>query len=470
MRYYLAVDIGASSGRHILGWVQNGKIQLQEVYRFENGMHRQGKNLCWDIDALEENVLNGLRACKAQGMVPASVGIDTWAVDFVLLDAQGKRLDSAVAYRDARGPRMQPQVEKLVPPQTLYAHTGIQRQGFNSIYQLAAVQQETPEQWENARQFLMIPDYLHYRLCGCAANEYTNATSTSLVNANDKTWDHWLLQTLGYPAALFSPLRQAGETLGEFTPAVGQAAGFTSRVVLPPTHDTASAFLAAPAGEEGSVIISSGTWSLLGIEKSAPELSEQGRLCNFTNEGGYQYRFRYLKNIMGLWMIQSIRKELGGQYSYAQLEEQARQAQSFTSVVDVNDAAFLAPESMLQAVRNQCEKTGQAVPATLGESVQCVYKSLAACYAKTIAELQSITGKTVKKIHIVGGGSKDTYLNQLTANATGLPVAAGPTEATALGNLLAQFIAGEEFTTLEEARAAIRESFPITIFQPEQIP
>ena len=341
-------------------------------------------------------------------------------------------MGDTVAYRDSRTQGMDRLVEGLVSAQELYARTGIQKQDFNTIYQLMAVKTQEPELLEQAQRLLMVPEYLTYRLTGKEENEYTNATTTGLVNAQTKTWDWELLDCLGYPRRLFGELRLPGSTVGRFTPEVKARVGFDCQVLFPATHDTGSAFLAVPA-KEGGVYLSSGTWSLLGTELPAPVTTEESRQRNFTNEGGYQYRFRYLKNIMGLWMLQSIRREAGEGASFHQLE----------------------------AVRALCWETGQPVPETLGQLASCVYHSLAQSYAHSIQELSALTGQRYTAVNIVGGGSRDGYLNQLTANATGLPVYAGPTEGTALGNLMVQMLAAGDFPDLAAARKAERQSFPI---------
>lgn len=473
MQYYLAIDIGASSGRHILGHVAHGRMVLEEVYRFDNTQVRKNGHDCWDIGALFAHVVAGLKACKTANKIPVSMGIDTWGVDFVLLNGAGECVGDAVAYRDARTQGMDAVVERAVSPAQLYQKTGIQKQLFNTIYQLAALQNEHPEQLQQASNLLMMPDYLHYRLTGIAKQEYTNATTTNLVNAHTNTWDTEVLSALQLPLHLFGALSVPGEVVGHFTPEIAAEAGFDCLVVLPATHDTGSAFLAVPAQDEHAVYLSSGTWSLLGVENLQPIVSNEGFAQNFTNEGGYAYRYRYLKNIMGLWMIQSIRRELNGvsyvdtdktkqqTISYADLEAAARGASGFASIVDVNDDIFLAPKSMIAAVKEMCAKTQQAVPQTTGELMQCVYQSLAASYAAAIVNLQAITGKTYTSINIVGGGSKDGYLNELTAKATQLPVFAGPTEGTALGNLMVQMLRAGEYQSLQEARNAIKQSFSI---------
>lgn len=475
-RYYLAIDIGASSGRHILGHVADGKIVLEEVYRFDNKqVHRDGHD-CWDVGNLWGGILEGLKACKAAGKLPVTMAIDTWAVDFVLLDREDRIVGDAVAYRDGRTGGMDEVVSQRISPEALYGKTGIQKQLFNTIYQLAALEQEHPDQLERAESLLMIPDYFNFLLTGVKKQEYTNATSTNLVNAADKTWDRELLDALGLPQRLFGELSLPGTVVGRFLPEIQKEVGFDCTVILPATHDTGSAFLAVPARDGHAAYLSSGTWSLLGVENEAPITTEASRRANFTNEGGAWYRYRYLKNIMGLWMIQSIRRELNGvayvagrqskhadgrQWGFPDLIAAAEGAQDFPSVVDVDDSSFLAPESMIDAVKDFCGRTGQAVPETVGEIMQCVYRSLTRRYAEAIQELQTLTGKTYTSINIVGGGCQDMYLNRMTARATGLPVYAGPVEGTALGNLMVQMIAGGDFTDLNNARSAISSSFSI---------
>ena len=487
-RYYLAIDIGASSGRHILGHRENGRMVLEEVHRFDNRQIRKNGHDCWDMDNLWQGILDGLKACKALGKIPATVGIDTWAVDFVLLDKDGAPVGDAVAYRDGRTEGADKLVEAKISPAELYTRTGIQKQSFNTIYQLAALQKEHHEQLEAAHSLLMIPDYFHYRLTGVQKQEYTNATSTGLVNAARKTWDRELLDILGLPRRLFDPLSMPGTVVGPLKPEIAAEVGFQTTVVLPATHDTGSAFLAVPAEDDRAVYLSSGTWSLLGVENEAPITTEESRKQNFTNEGGAWYRYRYLKNIMGLWMIQSIRRELNGvdyvagkeraawtldvqpgekQWSFPDLIAAAESAADFPSVVNANDDAFLAPDSMIAVIQATCDTTGQPVPKTVGQLMQCVYRSLTLCYKNAITELSQLTGKSYTAIHIVGGGCQDNYLNRMTATICRLPVWAGPVEGTAIGNLVIQMIHGGEFADLAAARKSIRESFDIKEVLPQ---
>lgn len=482
MKYHLAIDIGASSGRHIIGYVENGEIQLKEVYRFDNTQIISNGHECWDIQALARHVIAGLKAAGDQGYVPETVGIDTWGVDFVLVDANGLPVGDAVAYRDKRTDGMPEYVESIIPFEDLYARTGIQKAFFNTIYQLAALKKESPEQLEKAERLLFIPDYLNFVLTGKQANEYTDATTSSLVNAKTKTWDKEIIAKLGLPEKIFHPLTMPGTELGGFTSAVKDVVGYDAKVILPACHDTGSAYLAVPARDDNAVYLSSGTWSIIGVENTEAITNKASLSANFSNEGGAWYRFRFLKNIMGLWMIQSIRRELNGvkyvegksgeaaaealkqlsdyeagrKYSFADLEMAARGVDEATAVINVNEHCFLNPESMIAEVISAAEKEGKA-PKTIGELIRCVYGSLAENYAEEVRNLQEINGKTYTSLNIVGGGSQDRYLNALTAEATGLEVFAGPTEGTAIGNLIVQMIASGEFTDLNEARKAIRK-------------
>lgn len=466
--YYLAVDIGASSGRHILGSIEDGRIIQQEIYRFENGMIKKGKNLCWDLDKLFTEILNGMKECKKLGKIPVSMGIDTWAVDFVLLDKNDAVLGDTVAYRDARTKSMDEFVEVRISNEELYAKTGIQKQPFNSIYQLCAILNEHPEQLDCAKSFLMIPEYFNFLLTGVKKNEYTNATTTQLVNAQTHTWDMELIHKLQLNAEMFGEICLPKTTVGHLKPSICDQVGFDCEVVLPATHDTGSAVMAVPtnAGDD-SIYLSSGTWSLMGAERMSPDCSEQSRSLNFTNEGGYDYRFRYLKNIMGLWIIQSVRRELKQQnqiYSFDELCNMARSASEFHPLIDVNDQSFLSPENMTEAIKTYCKKSNQQVPQTIGELFACIYHSLAKSYAEIICELEKITQHSYSAINIIGGGSKDEYLNSLTAQYTGKTVYAGPSEATAIGNLLAQMLKDGVFADLAQAREAVSNSFDIQKF------
>lgn len=465
-KYYLAVDIGASSGRHILGHLENGKIELEEIYRFENGMdHKDGK-LLWDVNRLFGEIVAGMKKCKELGKIPVSMAIDTWAVDYVLLDEKDQILGDTYGYRDHRTDGMDAEVAKILPETELYAKTGIQKQIFNTVYQLMAVKQQTPELLQQAKTLLMLPDYFGFRLTGNKLSEYTNGSTTQLVDPETFQWDKELMKKLGYPEVIFLPLQMPGTKVGQLLPEIQKEVGFDLEVVLCGSHDTASAVMAVPQTEGDGIYISSGTWSLMGIESLKPIINEDAAAANFTNEGGYDHRFRFLKNIMGLWMIQSVRHEYNDAYSFAQLCDMAEESKEFPSRVDVNDQSFLSPDSMVEAIKQYCRKTGQPVPETVGELASVVYRSLAQSYGETVSGLEKIAGKAYDSIHIIGGGSNAAYLNQLTADATGKTVYAGPGEATAIGNLLAQMIHAKELADLKSARKCVRESFEIKTFVP----
>ncbi|WP_419550547.1 rhamnulokinase [Mitsuokella jalaludinii] len=459
--YYLAVDIGASSGRHILGWMDKGKIRMEEIYRFENKLEKRNGHLCWDLDHLFHEVVEGMRKCKELDRIPASVGIDTWGVDFVLLDAHGNVLGNTVAYRDGRTKGMDEEVYKVISESELYGRNGIQKQLFNSIYQLMAIKKETPQLLERAERFLMIPEYLNYRLTGVAMNEYTNATTTQLVNAKTQDWDFELMEMLGLPTKIFGELNMPKTLVGPLSSNMAKRVGFQTNVVLPATHDTGSAVMAVPTNSDDSIYLSSGTWSLMGIERLIPDCTEMSRKHNFTNEGGYHHRYRYLKNIMGMWVMQNLRREFKHKYTFEELYELAHIGRYFTSIVDVNDDTFLAPESMIRALQDYCEQTGQEKPETECELLYCVYRSLAKCYAKTVAEIETVTGRTYDTIHVVGGGCQDKFLDRLLVEVTGKEVYAGPVEATAIGNIMAQMLRDDVFEDLKEARRVVAKSFEV---------
>ncbi len=458
--YYLAVDIGASSGRHMVGSLEDGKIKLEEVYRFPNGMNRVDGSLCWDVGALFYEIKEGLKRCRELGKVPSFMGIDTWAVDYVLLDKHDRILGKTYGYRDSRTNGMDAKVYEEISLKDLYARTGIQKQNFNTIYQLMAVKQKEPELFEEAESMLMIPDYFHFLLTGVKRTEYTNATTTQLVSPVSKDWDYGLIDMLGFPKKIFGEISRPGTLVGNFSKEIREEVGFDCQVILPATHDTGSAVAAIPTTEDDALYISSGTWSLMGTELSEADCSVESRMHNLTNEGGYEYRFRYLKNIMGLWMIQSVRKELAEEYSYGYICEQA-QKQMIPSIVDCNDEMFLAPSNMAGAVKKYCEMTGQQVPEDEWEIAAVIYNSLGKCYGDTIGQIEQMTGRHYDRIYVVGGGSNAEYLNQVTAKYTGRIVCAGPGEATAIGNLLVQMIYNQEFNGLKEARACVKKSFEI---------
>lgn len=463
--YYLAVDIGASSGRHILGSVQDGKIVLEEIYRFENGMKKVDGHLCWDHKQLFESIKAGMKKCKEIGKLPVSMGIDTWGVDYALIDENGELIDKMYGYRDSRMDGMDDEVYKIIPERELYAQTGIQKAMYNTIYQLMADKVYHPESLEKAKALLFVPDYFNYMLTGKMANEYTEATTSQLISPETKDWNYELIEKLGYPKTIFQKVVTPGTSLGMMRPEIVEEIGYDLELVVPCTHDTGSAVLAVPANDDDFCFISSGTWSLLGLEREVADCSESSYKNNFTNEGGYDYKFRYLKNIMGLWIIQSVRHNLDDKYSFAEICAEAAKNSEFPTRIDVNADCFMAPENMIEAIKEYCKNTNQQVPETLGEIATVVYASLAECYASAIKGIEESTGRTYSRIHVVGGGSNAGYLNELTAKATGKEVHAGPGEGTAIGNIVAQMLKAKEFSTKEEARDSIHKSFDIKVYK-----
>lgn len=436
-------------------------MKLEEVYRFQNGMKEIEGRKIWDTNLLFQEIKTGLKRCGEVGKIPCSMSVDTWGVDYVLLDEKDQILGACYGYRDNRTDDMDQEVYQKISEEALYKRTGIQKQMFNTIYQLMAVKKMTPEYMERAKTFLMLPDYFHYLLTGEKKSEYTDATSTQIVNPRTKQWDKDLICMLGYPYEMFCPLQMPGTLVGDLTESIQEQVGFNTEVVLCASHDTASAVMAVPEPKGSELYISSGTWSLMGTELKEPLCDENSRLGNFTNEGGYNYRFRYLKNIMGLWMIQSVKRELSDKYSFADLCQLAEENEDFPSGINVDDKCFMAPKSMIEAIQEYCRRTGQAVPKKVGEIAVVIYKSMAQCYAKTAQEIEKNTGKEYKSLYIIGGGSNAEFLNKLTAEMTGKTVCAGPSEATAIGNIISQMIRAGEFSDLQEARKCVRDSFDV---------
>ncbi len=468
-RYYLAIDIGASSGRHILGHMEDGKMVLEEIYRFPNGMQKRDGEKVWDIEALFEAVLAGMKKCRELGKIPVSVGIDTWAVDFVLLDKDDQRIGNAVAYRDDRTKGMDEEVYRTVPEEELYASTGIQKQIFNSIYQLMAWKKKKPEQLEKAETLLMIPDYLNFLLSGVKAQEYTNATTTQLVNPETGDWNREMIQKLGYPEKIFLPIREPGTVIGRLKKEIQEQVGFDCEIVLPATHDTGSAVVAVPSNEEHVLYISSGTWSLMGTELKEADCGTEAMQHNFTNEGGYNRKYRFLKNIMGLWLEQESRRQWkreGKSYTFDELTELAKESEPLRSIINPDAAAFSPAGNLPERIREYCRKTNQPVPETPGQIVRCIFESLALRYRWTAEKLEELTGKKYEVINIVGGGTKEDMLSQFAADASGKTVYAGPVEATTLGNVAMQLITLGEISDMWEARRVIANSFEIKTFAP----
>lgn len=424
MNYYLAIDIGASSGRHIVGWYEDGAISAKEVFRFPNGVKRQDGHLVWDVNELYLNVLAGIK--QAFRLYPAikSLSVDTWGVDYVLLDGEREILP-VYAYRDGRTERVIPLVHEKIPFEELYSKVGCQFQPFNSIYQL--YDDKINGRLDRATDMLMIPEYLMWKLCGVKAREYTNATTTGMVNGE---FDMDIINALGYPARLFPKLSKAGTVLGDLLPEVREEVEGNCKVALCATHDTASAVEGIPM-EENSPYVSSGTWSLLGVKTPQPITDEGSRRANYSNEGGVGYN-RYQKNIMGMWIVNELKKELCPDASFSEIVKMAEQSSS-DAILDANSSELLAPQSMREAFDKLTSGLEEAK-----DYFSCAYRSLALSYKNAIDELETNTKRTYSKIYIVGGGAKNDFLNRLTEEATSKKIIALPIEATALGNLKIQ--------------------------------
>lgn len=450
--YYLAIDIGASSGRHILSHIENEKLVLEEIYRFENNLVKSKDGLVWNIENLFSNVLNGIKKCKEIGKIPKSIAIDTWGVDYVLLDENKKEIKPCYCYRDSRTNAVIDEVESLVSPARLYEKTGIQKQNFNTIYQLYA--DKKSGRLKNTKYFLMMPEYLSFKLTGEIKNEYTNATTTGLVNAKAKTWDTDIIYALGLTEVLLPPLSLPSSLVGELSDDIQKAVGFNCAVLFAPSHDTASAVFACPMADN-DLYISSGTWSLIGTEITEPILNDNARQLNFTNEGGIDYRFRFLKNYMGMWLFQNIRRNLNKSTTYDEMMSLAKNCSEY-KYFDVNDSTLVAPKNMIDAI-------GKLIGSDdLGLILNSAYHSLAKSYSEAVTEIEAVTGKRFDAIHIVGGGCQDKYLNALTRDYTGKSVTAGPVEATATGNIVSQIMHDKKIS-LATARDLIKNSFDITV-------
>lgn len=450
MNYYLAIDIGASSGRHILGYIDNGRLKLEEIHRFENYITNQNSTLVWDIEHLLNEVKKGIAKCKEIGKIPCTVAIDTWGVDYVLLDEDKQEIMPVVSYRDSRTNAVVDEVESLVSPAHLYAKTGIQKQNFNTIYQLYADKKNG--KLLNAKYFLMMPEYLSFKLTGVCKNEYTNATTTGLVNAKTKTWDNDILSALDLPSELFGALNTPSSLVGDLSADIQKAVGFNCAVLFAPSHDTASAVCACPM-QDDDLYISSGTWSLIGTEITQPILSDNARKLNFSNEGGIDYRFRFLKNYMGMWLFQNIRRNLNKSMTYDEMMTLAMNCGEY-KYFDVNDSTLVAPDNMIDAI-------GKLICSDdLSFILNSAYHSHAKSYDEAVKEIENVTGKQFNTIHIVGGGCQDEYLNALTRDYTGKYVTAGPIEATATGNIISQIISDKKIS-LATARKIVKKSFDI---------
>lgn len=475
-KVYLGVDLGAESGRVIAGIWNGKKIRLEELHRFPNGPVHIADTMRWDVLRLWSEIQTGLALAATKFRdATVSVGTDTWGVDFVLLTKQNEMLGLPYHYRDNRTRGALERAFAKVPRAEIFAQTGLQFMELNSLYQLLAWHEHAPELVKLADCLLFMPDFFHWCMCGSRVAEFTIASTSQFLHPTKRTWSYALLKKFGVPTHFLPKIVPPGTELGPLRKAVAEQTGLKNvKVVAPPSHDTAAAVAGVPTANTGKTnwaYISSGTWSLMGVESPKANLSKRALELNFTNEGGVNYTYRLLKNIMGLWLVQQCRRSFevrGSKHSYADLVRLAAKAPALRSLVNPDDPSFFNPADMPNAIQAFCRKTGQPVPETEGALVRCALESLALKYRMVLLYLQELTGNRIDVIHIVGGGSQNDLLNQFTATACERPVLAGPVEATALGNVLIQVVASGELGSLAELRAVVRKSFDVREFEPEQ--
>ena len=466
----LAIDLGASSGRGIVGSFDGNKLTLRENHRFSNDPVFVNGRFTWDILRIFFEIKNSITKTVIEGDNVSSMGIDTWGVDYALIDKSGRMMANPYHYRDTRTVNITDYVKQFVSPEEIYRVTGIQAADFNTINQLAADKRDNPEVLDLADKMLFTPDLLNYFLTGKMATEYTIASTGMLLDAFKKEFAFDLTDKLGIKRSLFAPLVQPCNNLGALLPQITEEVGKNNiNVINVASHDTASAVIAVPAKNKDFIYISSGTWSLMGAELPEPLINDSTRLANFTNEGGAMNSIRFLKNIMGLWIIQESRRQWkreGNEYSFAQMEAWAKEATPFASLINPDYHTFNTPGNMPEKIRDFCRLTGQHVPESVGEVVRCIYESLSLKYRYTVETLERLMGKKTSMINVVGGGTKDKFLSQMTADACGIPVCAGPEEATAIGNLMMQAIASGEVADLSQAREIVANSFELKSYEP----
>ncbi len=472
MKSYLAFDLGASSGRAILGQFRAGKLEIEEVHRFENGPVDVNGSLHWNLLGLFAELKNGLRKLLDRGIIPKGMAVDTWGVDYALIDRTGAFVGFPYHYRDPRTADAYEYVFPKVAKARIYERTGIQFMNFNTLFQLAVMRRDASPALEIADKMLLMPNALTYLLAGTVTAEYSIATTTQLYDplARDWAWD--LIDALDLPRRLFPVIVPPATQVGELRRSIQAELNCGPLpVILSAGHDTASAVAAVPARPERNwAYLSSGTWSLLGVELNRPLLTPEALAANYTNEGGVGGKVRFLKNIMGLWLVQESRAtwaRQGKKWNWVELAEMARTAEPFRSLVDPNDESFIAPGDMPARLRAYCARTGQPEPDTPARVVRCAYESLALRYRQTIDELEELTGEPIELLHVVGGGSQNEVINPFTANAVNRPVVTGPAEATAIGNIICQAMATGDIGSLEQAREVVRNSFETRVYEPE---
>ena len=469
--HFFAFDLGATSGRSMIGTLHGGKISIEELTRFPNKIIRVQDKYYWDIFALYEALKEGLATAASQNIRLDAIGIDTWGVDFVYLGEDGSLLSQPRSYRDPYTIGKPEEYFKLISKKTVYDLTGIQIMNFNSLYQLYAAKCENYSPLKAAKDILFMPDALSYLLTGKKICEYTIASTSQLLNPGTKKIEYELLEVMGISPSIIQPLVMPGTIIGNLSESVAKECGLPPvPVIAVAEHDTASAVAAVPAENENFAYLSSGTWSLMGIEAQAPIITDESYQLNFTNEGGIEGSTRFLKNITGMWLLEQCRKEweaAGQKYTYSEIMELSDSVAGFQSVIDPDHPSFANPESMTCSIAEYCERNNQKIPSTPAEFIRCIFDSLALKYKKVLNDLQRAAPFPIEKLHVIGGGSKNNLLNQLTANAIGLPLVAGPSEATALGNVMMQAKGLGVVQSLQEIRKIIRNSISPEVFYPQ---
>lgn len=464
---HIAIDIGASSGRVVLGDVNDDKLSMKEIHRFSNSFTLRNGQVQWNVEVLLMEILKGLEKVKQLGYETITMGIDTWAVDYVLIDQNGERIQEAFCYRDHRTENAIEKMSEQISLQTIYEKTGIQLQRFNTLFQLSV---EKPTLLEKAKYILLVPDYFAYRLTGRAVLERTNASTMQLYNVTEGVFDVELLSLIGVKAEQFAPFIEPGQVIGELLN--DHFKGFDlprCTVIAVASHDTASAIAGTPGITENWAYLSSGTWSLLGVEKIAPIITPTTYAENYTNEWGVFGTYRFLINIMGMWILQEVLRNSNENYGLEQVLQEAANIEPYLQFINFNESRFLKPSNMIVEIQQYCEETMQIVPQTIAELAACVFSNLSIIYAMAIEQIQHITQISIDTLYIVGGGSKNYLLNQMTANLCNLTVYAGPAEATAIGNILLQLIAINKVQSLQEGRKLIYHSFPVEVFEPVEV-
>ncbi|WP_299577873.1 rhamnulokinase [uncultured Sunxiuqinia sp.] len=469
--HFLAFDLGASSGRAILGTLSEDKLELTEVHRFENQMQLIQGHYFWNIFSLFNELKTGLKKCIQEfGIQPESIGVDTWGVDFVHLNKEGQIISLPFAYRDSRTDTAMEDLFQQVPKEEVYRQTGIQFMQFNSLFQLFSMVKDQSSLLEITDKILFMPDALNYLFSGKAVTEFSIASTSQMIAPGTKNWQVDLLQKAGIPTSILTEIVDPGTIIGTVLAEVAEETGSQQiPVIAVAGHDTASAIASVPASDKNYAYISSGTWSLMGIESGQPLVSDQTLEMNYTNEGGVEGTTRFLKNIMGMWLVQECRRTWLKEknYSWDEMVQLAQSAEPFKYLINPDDSVFLNPGNMPEAIVRFCEASGQGKPETHAEIIRCVYDSLALKYRYTLEQIRTVSEQPIERIHIIGGGANNRFLNQLTADATKLTVIAGPTEATATGNILVQAKAMGALQSLDAMRAVVRKSFEVEEFKPD---